>query len=81
MHLVMNDVLSIDVIEFTLPRTPLASGALHCSMEENMKAVFELLGLELITYGVATRVTVINNNEAKVVFRLTGDLWSRRNEG
>lgn len=51
MHLVMNDFLCADTLEFTVPVTPLSRGMTHASMEENLKAVCNSIHIELMSYG------------------------------
>ena len=90
MNLVMADVMHCDVIEFTLPRTPLSSGVGYSSIEESMKAVFESFGLELIEYETAIRTHItetmrgidangapVEHQRHRVHFRLMSKLWLR----
>ena len=58
MQLVMNDLLYCDSIEFTLPVTPLTRGATHATLQENLEAVFESIGLQLVVYGNMQRQLV-----------------------
>lgn len=78
MNLVMGDVLHADTIELLLPRTPLAAGQTHSSMEENLKALFESLGLELMAYEAATHTPL---GQDFVAIKLVGRAWLRNLHG
>lgn len=78
MHLIMNDVLECDVITFSLPPTPLTRGATHTSLSENLEAVFESIGLELVEYGTPTRQLLRIDNREEMRFQVCGELWLSR---
>lgn len=67
----MNDVIYADVMEFRVGRDALSSGATHATMFDNLRAVCELLGLELLDYDSAIRIPVGSD----MTFRVMGRLW------
>lgn len=78
MHVVMNDVLEMDVITFDLPATPVTRGMTHSSLAENLGAVFESIGLQLIEYAVMTRQLVRCGDKEMMHFVVAGAMWADR---
>lgn len=70
MNVVMSDMMYCDEIEVSLPATPLNRGQTHHSMDANIRAICESIGLELITYDSAMRIPV--GNYVKVIIRGKG---------
>lgn len=58
MNVVLGDLIYADEVAFSLPATPLSRGYTHGSMEENFKALFAEMGLELVTYDQVQRMQV-----------------------
>jgi hypothetical protein len=52
------DIIQADTIELTLPRTALSSGATHSSVDENIRALFESLDLEVLDYESFVRIPI-----------------------
>jgi hypothetical protein len=67
-HLVLNDLLYCDEVEFTLPRNPLSSGQTHASMDQNIRAILDEMHLELVDYDSVIRIPAGD----KVVIRIRG---------
>lgn len=78
MHLVMNDFLECDHMVFSLPATALTRGATHSSMAENLGAVLESIGLELVEYGNQTRQLIRAGDKEIMRFQLAGEMWLSR---
>lgn len=58
MNVVLSDFIYADEVQFSLVATPLSRGDTHSSMEENFKALFGEIGLELVTYDTIVRQRV-----------------------
>lgn len=70
MNVVLADMIYCDEIEFSLPATPLNRGHTHHSMDANIRAICDSIGLELITYDAAMRIPVADR--VKVIIRGKG---------
>lgn len=94
MNLVMGDVVHFDQIEFTVPRTALSAGSTHSSMEENIKALFESIGLELMELHTVIRTPIcatqishdangspVEHITNSVHIRLMSNLWTKNLRG
>ncbi len=78
MNVVMNDVIYADVIEFKRSLTPLSSGQTHSSIADNLRAIFQEMGLELIDYHQCIRIPITVDNNPHVTVRVSGRLWQER---
>lgn len=58
MNVVLSDLIYADEVAFSLPASPMARGQTHISMEDNFRALFDAMGLELVTYDTIVRIPV-----------------------
>lgn len=58
MNLVLEDVIHCERLELNLPSTPLSRGETHSSIEENIKALCEQNGIQLIEYDSIQRFRI-----------------------
>lgn len=86
MHLVMDDLIHADVIEFTRPSSALVSGLTLSSFDENLKACFSEIGLELVEYGGAIRMPIDSihigadgeRRTRDIRFQVAGEHWLKQ---
>lgn len=70
MNVVLSDMMYCDEVEVSLPSTPLTRGQSHHSMDANIRAICESIGVELITYDFAMRIPC--GGRIKVIIRGRG---------
>lgn len=65
------DVLHCDVLEFSVPRSPLSMGQGYASLDEGFRALLASFDIELMEYDTATRSLVGD----RVHIRIMGKRW------
>lgn len=70
------DVLHADSLQFSVPRSPLAEGRTHPTMDQSIRAVCESIGIELIEYDIARRFVVAQTDAVNIT--LMGKLCVRK---
>lgn len=85
MNVVLGDVIQADTIEVTLARTALSSGSTHSSVEENIKALFESLWIEVVDWESLVRIPIgqcVDPKDARQVhIKLMSRSWVERLQG
>lgn len=63
-----------DEVAFSLPSSPMSRGETHPSMEDNFRALFDAVGLELVMYDTVMRQRI--GNDCLIIARGKG--WQDR---